>query len=301
MRLAVLAAALLAAAPVTPLPTSALRVKVGGSWRTWWSSDRAPISWTGDATLAGALRWTPGADGIEWTEVQLAGSGEAWRTRLVVARIDPARVRLSLDTAFTAEPRRPRWSADDAPTDALLAVNAGQFLHTMPWGLVVLDGREMLPAGTGPLSSALVSDRTGRLHWAHGDAALRVREEGTSWAFQSYPTLLRAGHVPEPLRGDVGLVDVRHRDARAAIGTTADGQLLVAITRFDGLGGRLGFVPFGLTVPEMAAVMGALGARDAAMLDGGISAQLMVRERGGEARVWKGVRRVPLGLVARAR
>ena len=300
MRAAVLVAALLAAAPAA-LPTSSLRVRVGSTWQTWWSSERAPIRWSGDATLASALRWTAGAEGIEWADVQLAGSGEAWRTRLVVARLDPTRVRLTLDTAFTTDPRRPRWSADDAPADALLAVNAGQFLHTLPWGLVVMDGREMLPAGAGPLSSALVGDRAGRIHWAHGDAATRVREEGTSWAFQSYPTLLRAGEVPEPLRADAGLVDVRHRDARAAIGTTTDGRLLVAITRFDGLGGRLGFVPFGLTVPEMAAVMGALGARDAMMLDGGISAQLMVKGRGGEARVWKGVRRVPLGLVARAR
>jgi hypothetical protein len=299
MRAAVLLAALLSAAPLE-LPTSTLRVKVGGAWRTWWSSETAPTKWAGDATLAAALRWTPASDGIEWSELQLAGSGEAWRTRLVVARLDPARVRLSLDTAFAGSPRRPSWSADAQPAGVRFAVNAGQFLHTMPWGLVVMRGREYLPAGTGPLSSALVADDAGQLRWAHGDAAARVSERGTSWAFQSYPTLLRAGEVPEPLRTDAGLVDVSHRDARAAIGTTEDGRLLVAITRFDALGGRLGFIPFGLTVPEMAAVMGALGARDAVMLDGGISAQMLVRA-GDEVKLWKGTRRVPLGLVARSR
>jgi hypothetical protein len=34
------------------------------------------------------------------------------------------------------------------------------------------------------------------------------------------------------------------------------------------------------------------------MLDGGLSGQLLVREAGGGEREWKGLRRVPLGLVA---
>jgi exopolysaccharide biosynthesis protein len=50
----------------------------------------------------------------------------------------------------------------------------------------------------------------------------------------------------------------------------------------------------------MAAVLGALGARDAVMLDGGISAQMILRD--GEAvRTWPGLRAVPLALVARRR
>ena len=53
--------------------------------------------------------------------------------------------------------------------------------------------------------------------------------------------------------------------------------MIVALTRFDALGGALGRVPFGLTSPEMAAVMGALGCRQALLLDGGISGQLLVR------------------------
>ena len=31
-----------------------------------------------------------GASGIEWGELQLRGSSEAWRTRVVVVRLDPA-------------------------------------------------------------------------------------------------------------------------------------------------------------------------------------------------------------------
>lgn len=81
------------------------------------------------------------------------------------------------------------------------------------------------------------------------------------------------------------------------MGELGDGRMLVALTRFDALGG----VPLGLTVPETAALMGALGARRAVALDGGISAQLLVREAGGERRAWAGLRQVPLGLVATGR
>jgi hypothetical protein len=70
------------------------------------------------------------------------------------------------------------------------------------------------------------------------------------------------------------------------------------MTRFEGLGGALDNLPFGLTTPEMAALMGALGCRQAVLLDGGISSQLMVQDREGERQVWRGMRYVPLGLVA---
>ena len=90
-------------------------------------------------------------------------------------------------------------------------------------------------------------------------------------------------------------------DARAAIGQDREGRIIVAITRFDAFGQSLGFVPFGLTTPEMAAVMGALGARDAVALDGGISAQLALRNADGSVLSWRGMRSVPLALVARPR
>jgi len=92
-------------------------------------------------------------------------------------------------------------------------------------------------------------------------------------------------------------VDLDHRDARLALGLDRGGRLLIAITRFEGLGGALSSLPFGLTTPEMAALMGALGCRRAMLLDGGISSQLRLRLPDGETRVWRGIRRVPLGLV----
>jgi exopolysaccharide biosynthesis protein len=95
-------------------------------------------------------------------------------------------------------------------------------------------------------------------------------------------------------------VDLRHRDARLAVGELRDGRMLVALTRFEGLGGVLDNLPFGLTTPEMAALMGALGARRAVLLDGGISSQLLLRA-GTETHAWRAMRYVPLGLTATAR
>ena len=290
-----IAAALVAAA--ISLPDSSLAVRRGSTWTEWWNAKAAPVRWRpSDTTRLGPIGWKSGAAGMEWSEVVLAGSGEAWRTRVIVARIDPRLVRLRLDTALAGG--APRWTIDRSQPRDVFAVNAGQFLQSMPWGQVILDGSEWLGAGRGPLASTVAMDTSGRVRIVHGRG---VAQTGITWAFQSYPTLLRDGEVPLELQASDRRVDVEHRDARAAIGVSYDGRMVVALTRFDALGATLGFVPFGLTVPEMAAVMGAVGARDAVMLDGGISGQLLLRDANGEAHRWRGSRKVPLALVGTSR
>lgn len=279
-----------------------LSLRTASGTVTWWHADRAPQRWEqAHSAFTRTLRWRRAAAGVEWSELALEGSGEARRTRVVVARLDPQRLRLEVawgvDSLADA-----RWQVGDLPRDVRFAVNAGQFTAALPWGWVVAEGRERLAPGRGPLSSALVVTRTGDVRIVDGDTltALRGAHDIVA-AFQSYPSLLVAnGVVPSALRAPCP-IDCEHRDARLAIGLDRDAHLLVAMTRFDGAGEALGFLPLGLTVPEMAAVMGALGARQAMLLDGGISAQMLVRDAGGHARVWRGVRRVPLGLVARAR
>ena len=281
-----------------PLPSSTLAVRnATGGWREFWRSEVAPVVWL-SAPLAAGAGWRDGASGLTWSELELKGAGEAWRTRLIVARLDPARVRLTLDTAFTPR-REAAWTLARSPARAVLAVNAGQFEATMPWGWVVLDGRRWLPPQHGPLSAALVQDSSGALRWVRGEDVQRVAiDPGARWAFQSYPAVLAGDSVLPPLRAGGRGVDVGHRDARAGICLTRDGHLLVALTRFDGAGRALHFIPFGLTVPEMAAVLGALGCRDAMLLDGGISARLRVRDARGMAHDWEGLRPVPLALIA---
>jgi uncharacterized protein YigE (DUF2233 family) len=280
------------------LPDSSLAVKRGSAWTEWWNARSAPTRWeASDSARIGPVSWKRAAAGIEWSEVVLAGNGEAWRTRVVVARVDPRQVRLRLDTAFAREGGA-KWTIDRTRATDVFAINAGQFLQSMPWGQVLLGGSQWLGVGRGPLASTVAIDSTGIVRLVH---ARGVPERGTLWAFQSYPTLLRGGDVPPELQAADRGIDVEHRDARAAIGVMDDGRVIVALTRFDALGATLGFIPFGLTVPEMAAVMGVLGARDAVMLDGGISGQLFLREANGTAHAWHGSRNVPLALVGTPR
>lgn len=277
------------------LPSSALSVRANDGWRVFWNSESAPVSFdTSRAALSKLVTWHRGMRSVEWSDLELAGTGEAWRTRLIVARIDPSRATIELDTAFSGT--RAAWRVDRARAGVALAVNAGQFVQSMPWGWVMLDGHQFLPPGEGPLATTVSFSYDGGVHFTHGSTP---PAHGVRWAFQSYPTILANGDVPEPLRQAGCGVDVGHRDARLAIGVDARGRLLIAMTRFDAFGVALSSVPFGVTTPEMAAVMGSLGARDAVLLDGGISAQMVFHDASGALHRWPGIRAVPLALIVR--
>jgi hypothetical protein len=290
-----------AATAVAASGSGALSIWRSGAWHAWWSADHARERWDApDTSVTGALEWQRLAPGLDWAQLRLACPAPAWRARLIIARLDPRAVSLSLQMDLTRG-QRPAWTIDRAPREALLAVNAGQFVGAMPWGWVTIDGRQILRPGYGPLASAIVVDGAGRVRWTHGDSTLAPA--GAKVGFQSYPTLL-AGHgvVPAALRTGEGGVNLHHRDARLALGETRDGRLLVVLTRFDAAGDLMSAVPLGPTTPEMAAVMGALGAVDAVMLDGGISAQLLLRDPARKKPLkWTGLRKVPLALVVRAR
>ena len=301
-------AALLAAAPgrfgIAPrpaqLPESTLAVRVDGGWRVWWRSDRAPAAWTRAHPLVSrAVRWSRASPGLDVGELELSGSGEAWRTRVAVARIDPKLHRLRLQVAIHDGGTRAAWTVDSAPPAASVAFNAGQFWGAAPWGWVVYAGKEGRRPRNRPLAVAVVVDTAGAVSWVASDSIEGVRgAPHIAWAFQSYPVLLGpGGAIPAPLLAPGRGVNLEHRDARLAFGTLPDGRVLVAITRFDALGGVLESAPFGLTNPELAALMGALGAARAVALDGGISAQLLVRDSTGAGRWWRGWRKVPMGMV----
>jgi uncharacterized protein YigE (DUF2233 family) len=275
-----------------------LAVREGSAWVTWWEQQRAPHEWTSRTPLADRVRWLPAVAGVEWSELQLRGSSEAWRTRLVVARIDPRQIDLRVVPAFA---RQQSWSVD-ADTTVALAFDAGQFRHSLPYGWVVSQGVELLKPEYAPLAGAVIVDSSGAVRIVDPDEVNEERRRGGAReAFQSYPMLLQDGIVPFPLRQTGAGVNLAHRDARLALGTQSDGRVVIAITRFDALGPSLGRIPFGLTTPEMAAIMGALGCHSALLLDGGISGQLSLRDRDGIRRRWPGSRGVPLGLVGRSR
>lgn len=311
----VIAAALVAVIGAPPALEAQLRVRTApeaGAWRTWWTATSAPSQWSSaNPVVLNAVRWRVTSPGVEMGELQLSGSGEAWRVRVVLVRLDPARTQLVLDADVSADGTVRPWTIDATPAarSAAVSLNAGQFTDAGPWGWIVHGGREVQAPGSGALTGAVVVFGDGRIGVVPADSLQSLRRAvsmgGVREAVQSYPMLLSDGTVPGALRTAADVphagVDREHRDARLAIGALPDGRILVALTRFDGLGGALSAVPFGLTVPEMAAVMGALGSRTALMLDGGISAQLAIGDARGSRQVWTGLRRVPLGLVATTR
>lgn len=271
-----------------------------------WRADSIPLQWqSADSALTARLRWRTTAAGVAWTELPVHAGGEGARTRVILVRLDPARVRLRLDTRMPVRGRvrDAAWTLAAAPASALVALNAGQFGERLdgvhPWGWTVLDGREWQPPKLAPLATAVVVDSTGRVQLLPPFAVARSsRARGVAYAFQSYPTLLEGdAQLPAMLHGADAPIDLTHRDARLAVGVLRDGQVLLALTRFDAFGPTLGAVPLGLTTPETAALMGALGCVRAVMLDGGISAQLLLRDTSGRVERWRGWRRVPMGLV----
>jgi hypothetical protein len=291
--------------PVWPLavlglaldPGASLSVRAPDGWETWWDEQAAPARWEAPLpAVAERVRWRAAAPGLDWGELSLSGDGEAFRVRVIVARLDPRVLEFRLVKPADGPVYAGRWDIGEAPASAVFAVNAGQFTGR-PWGWLIQDGVERQPRGFGPLAPAVVVDTSGALRLVPPDSLAAARSTA-QLAFQSYPTVLeRDGDVPRALRMDGLGVNRRHRDARLALGETRDGRVLVAMTRFEGLGGALANLPLGLTTPEMAAVMGALGARRAVLLDGGISSQMLIRDSANTHR-WPGWRRVALGLVA---
>lgn len=276
----------------------ALAVRDGARWVRGWGAPQAHARWAAASpALVRAVRWRRAAAGIETATVRVsAGSGIT--IRVALARLAPARLRLGLVQATRDAGLGGAWTVDSLPPDAVAAVNAGQFDGGAPWGWLVAAGVERQPPGTGSLAMALVVDTAGVARLVSPDE-LPAWRRSARLAFQSYPALLVGdGELPHALREPGRGVDLAHRDTRVALGELRDGRLLIALTRYDALDGALSLLPVGPTIPELAALMGALGCRRAVALDGGLSGQLAVRDEAGRPWRWAGMRRVPLALVA---
>lgn len=285
---------------VTAMPLTAqisLTANVGAT-SVDLSAPAVPRSFQGGhPALLHALSWDSLQPGLAVTEFTLDAGRLGMNVRVVVARIDPSRFDFQLVHATRSNRMTGAWNVDVAPERAALALNAGQFKETGPWGWLVLDGSERRDPGYGPLSAGIVFDSAGRVRWLpYAQLAGAARDRTIRYAFQSYPLLLFDAHVPALATG--AALDQTHRDARLVLAQDESRQLLILLTRFDGLRGTVARIPIGLTVPESIALIGALGARHAVMLDGGISAQMLLRDRNGSEKIWKGLRDVPLALVA---
>ena len=248
-------------------------------------------------TLASVVAiWNTVVSGISQQEFRMAAKGPLAHVRAIVVTVDPSTHRFRLDLVRANHGLTPAWSVDSIPHDAVVAVNAGQFTGGFPWGWLVRDGIETQPPGSGSLGMAFVVDSSGSVFLVTPPEIPEFRRRAV-YAFQSYPTLLVDGEMPLELRAKGRGVNLEHRDSRLAICTRSNRTVMIVITRVAVLGKAGATLPYGPTVPEMAAYMRSLGCRRAMLLDGGISSQLAVRKDRGILKRWTNWRLVPLGLV----
>lgn len=251
----------------------------------------------GKLVVGVGVLWQAVRPGVWQREMQMAGSGPLAVVRVVAVRLDPKQLHFTLDTATRRDGSRGAWSIDRIPPRGVVAFNAGQFMAGSPWGWLVHDGSEVQPPGSGTLGMAFVVDSTGAASLVEPLERPAVRGH-VRLAFQSYPALLvGAGTLPWELQAPGRGVDLKHRDSRLAIGILADGSIVVALTRYTGLGSAGDRLPIGPTILEMATFMRSLGCVRAMLLDGGISSQLAVRKTNGAVSSWSNWRAVPLGLI----
>lgn len=154
---------------------------------------------------------------------------------------------------------------------------------------IVVDGDKVIDRVQG---NAIIP-RTGYVLSGHGKAAewLRSLEVGDSivatwslvpdWPNQDVlhalgggPRLLRAGQIDITAEMEKFQADItRGRAPRTALGITASGELLLVTVN-----GRQNNISIGMTLLELAELLGDLGAVDAMNLDGGGSSTMVVRD-----------------------
>lgn len=247
-----------------------------------------------DPLLVRAIRWEDAGPGLRAGSFEVRVSGGLLVNSVAIVEIDPARYRFSLVAAPGFAPRAAdAWMSD---TGVVAAVNTGLFRKNgEPQGLVMLDG--MRSGRRADWLDAAVAVEDGRVRLL-GPAALDSLG-GRASGFQVLPWLVRGSRVALGVSSGLRLSRT-HRDRRLTLCLGADGLVRLLLSNFEVFGEPAGTIPVGLTIPEQAALAAAAGCADAVALDGGISAQLVIRFAGRMRRM-PGWREVPLMMLIRPR
>ncbi|MFW0183763.1 phosphodiester glycosidase family protein [Rothia sp. CCM 9417] len=163
-----------------------------------------------------------------------------------------------------------------------LVSNCSGFTSSRLQGIQIWDGEILSDfnavgsshGGRGVECLGVFEDFTAKTYSAFdGDTAEQMVEEGVKWTFGFVGCPVRAGE-PQDLDGSGRFPDFQgKRSARNVVGVSASGEpMLLSVYGSTGRGE-------GLTLNELAVVCKMLGFHECANIDGGGSAQAMVRGR----------------------
>lgn len=295
---ALLVAAALAAAAGERVvgAVSALALRFTGGGHLYWSDGESgwqelPLAllirrdW-GPTDAVIRPRWHAVASGMETAELDVLRPPDPRDVRVVLARVDPARWRFRVWG-------RADWKRDSVATLAdeaglVLAVNGPYFAEDGPLGLVVSDGVIRNRQGTLRAAHFLV-DHQGSRPRIVNEKKTDVR--GVDQGFQGFPSIMSAGHTYGYLRTGGRGFDVREVDRRTAACIQGDGRVVLLATDTW---------TSGLSLSELATVLGGLGCYDAMAFDGGASTALWLDVPGHRLDV-EGLDVVPVILGVEAR
>lgn len=229
--------------------------------------------------------WTGVAPGLELSDLALRRPPNPLEVDVLLARVDPARWRFRV------------WGRPDfapAPVDALareaglaLAVNASYFSDDGPLGLVVSDGASRGRQGKNRAAHFVVPVGGGPRIVNQKGAPLGKLAQG----FQGFPSVMTAGQTFAYLRHGGRGFDIGEVDRRSAACLDRAGRVVFLVTDT---------VTNGLSLDELATVLGGLGCVDAMGFDGGSSTGFALHV-GGTRRVVPNLAPVPVVVGVEAR
>lgn len=202
--------------------------------------------------------WKPVGVGLALGRVPLGRLGDPIGFDLVLIRVDPAHWRFEVWGRGDWKPASVATLATEAGVQ--IAVNASFFADDGPLGLVISDGVRRNAQGSRRAAHFLVVRGRPRIL-----NQKRAPLAGATEGFQGFPAIMSGGRTFAYLREGGRGFDVRVPDRRTAACVDRDGAVVLAVTDT-----RIG----GVSLEELATLLGGLGCVDAMGFDGGGSTGL---------------------------
>jgi len=246
-----------------------LEWRSGSAWTPVARADARRRRWAPEHAFL-TPEWDTIAPGLDVADLALRRPPNPLEVDVFLARVDPSAWRFRV------------WGTPDfapgavgelaARAGLMLAVNASYFSDDGPLGLVVSDGAARGRQGRNRAAHFLVGPAASGPA-REGGAPRIVNQKGAALGplvqgFQGFPAVMTGGETYSYLRYGGRGFDVWRVDRRTAACTDRGGRVLLLVT--DTLTN-------GLSLAELATVLGGLGCVDAMAFDGGSSTGMALR------------------------